>query len=80
MKPPTCESVTAHHSNICLPTLLCILISIVNHSRQTCFDLTHLKNAQLSPILKKFNLDPEILNIYHLIFNLFTFPNSLNEV
>ncbi len=42
----------------CLPALLPVLTSIVNLSLQTGVFPTQLKQVQLSPIIKKHNLDP----------------------
>ena len=61
-----------------LPALLPVLTAIVNHSLQSGIFPDHLKQAQLSPILKKFNLDPETLNNYRPISNL-SFISKLVE-
>ena len=53
-----------------LPTLLPALTEIVNLSLQTGSFPSSLKHAQLSPILKKANLDPETLKNYRPISNL----------
>ncbi len=53
-----------------IPTLLPVLTQIINLSLQTGIFPTKLKHAQLSPILKKFNLDPDTLNNYRPISNL----------
>ena len=59
-------------------TLLPVLTSIVNLSLQQGIVPSLLKSAQLSPILKKASLDPEILNNYRPISNL-TYLSKLVE-
>ena len=54
----------------CLPALLLAPTSIVNLSLQTSIVPSSLKAAQLSPIIKKANLDPESLSNYRPISNL----------
>ena len=52
------------------PTLINILVSIINLSLQDGHVPDLLKDAQLTPILKKHNLDRDVLNNYRPISNL----------
>ncbi len=54
----------------CLPQLLPPLTAIINSSLTTGSVSPDLKEAYLTPIIKKHNLDPEILNNYRPISNL----------
>ena len=54
----------------CLPTTLPIITKIINLSLKSGSVPSHLKDTQLTPILKKHNLDLNILNNYRPISNL----------
>ncbi len=58
------DPVPASLFKACLPALLPTLTSIVNLSLQSGVIPASLKAAQLSPIIKKANLDPESLSNY----------------
>ncbi len=70
IKSSALDPIPADIFKSCLPALLPVLTAIVKHSLQSGTFPDHLKQAQLSPILKKFNLDPEILHNYRPISNL----------
>ena len=70
IKSSALDSIPADFFKSCLSTLLPVLSAIVNYFLQSRIFPDHLKQAQLSPILKKFNLDPDTLNNYCPISNL----------
>ncbi len=78
IKSSALDPIPADLFRSCLPALLPVLTAIVNHSLQTGTFPDNLKQAQLSPIIKKFNLDPESLNNYRPISNL-SFISKLVE-
>ncbi len=63
-----------------LSSLLPTLISIVNLFLQTGTIPTLLQSAQLTPIIKNVNLDPESLHNYHLISNFSYLSNVVEHV
>ncbi len=78
MKSCPLDPIPADLFRTSLPALLPALTAIVNHLLVNgCFP-SSLKHAQLSPILKKANLDPEFLKNYCPISNL-TYLSNLVE-
>ena len=61
------DPVPASVFKYCLLSLLPVLTSIVNLSLQTGIISSSFESAQLTPIIKKANLDPESLSNYHTI-------------
>ncbi len=70
MKSSAIDPIPVDLFKLSIPTLLPGLTLIISLSLQSGISPSQLKHAQLSPILKKFNLDPGTLNNYRPISNL----------